>query len=251
MTRSLTRHAARAGRRALALALLLPALSLPLHAGDTAQLNILGFSEDGSIFAFEEYGIQDGSGFPYANRYYVDTGTDAFVKGTPIRVRLDDESASLGVARAKARESGEKIVAEKVLQANPGFTAAFNAVTEVNADPARIVAYPFPVFPPIAQALEFRLEEVPVAEDERCHGLGEMKGLRLLQIDPSAGGVTRIVHEDTTVPQSRGCAIGYRLAGLQTHAPDGSLGSYAVLIAVERVGFEGPDYRWMAVTGRP
>ena len=80
------------------------ALAGPAKAGDVAQLEILGFSRDGKVFAFEEYGVQDGSGFPYANRYYIDTATDAFVRGSPVRVRLDDESASLDAARRQARE---------------------------------------------------------------------------------------------------------------------------------------------------
>ena len=44
-------------------------------AGDFANLNVLGFSSDGNIFAFEQYGVQDGSGFPYADRFYIDTNT--------------------------------------------------------------------------------------------------------------------------------------------------------------------------------
>ncbi|RUV10776.1 DUF2259 domain-containing protein, partial [Mesorhizobium sp. M5C.F.Ca.IN.020.32.2.1] len=46
------------------------ATSLDAQAGDVAELEILGFTSDGGAFAFEEYGVQDGSGFPYANRYY-------------------------------------------------------------------------------------------------------------------------------------------------------------------------------------
>ena len=72
----------------LAAALLATLPVAPGFAGDAAQLEILGFSKDGGVFAFEEYGVQDGSGFPYANRYYIDTTTDTFVKGTPVRVRL-------------------------------------------------------------------------------------------------------------------------------------------------------------------
>ncbi|MBZ9963064.1 DUF2259 domain-containing protein [Mesorhizobium sp. B292B1B] len=39
------------------------------RAGDVAELEILGFTKDGGVFAFEEYGVQDGSGFPCGNRY--------------------------------------------------------------------------------------------------------------------------------------------------------------------------------------
>ena len=54
---------------------------LAAHAGDVAELEILGFTGDGGVFAFEEYGVQDGSGFPYANRYYIDTADDTFSQG--------------------------------------------------------------------------------------------------------------------------------------------------------------------------
>ncbi|TIX34448.1 MAG: DUF2259 domain-containing protein, partial [Mesorhizobium sp.] len=100
-------------------------------AGDVAELEILGFSQDGGVFAFEEFGVQDGSGFPYANRYYIDTISDSFLKGTPIRVRLDDEAATLDQARLQARQKGEAIVVQAELAANRGITAGFNAITEL------------------------------------------------------------------------------------------------------------------------
>ena len=53
--------------------------TLPSAGGDTASIEILGFTADGSVFAFEEYGIQDGSGFPYSHRFYIDTATDRFL----------------------------------------------------------------------------------------------------------------------------------------------------------------------------
>ncbi|RVD32276.1 DUF2259 domain-containing protein, partial [Mesorhizobium sp. M4B.F.Ca.ET.019.03.1.1] len=106
-------------------------------AGDVAELEILGFSQDGGVFAFEEFGVQDGSGFPYANRYYIDTSGDSFLKDTPIRVRLDDEAATLDQARLQARQKGEAIVGQAELAANRGITAGFNAITELSADPYR------------------------------------------------------------------------------------------------------------------
>ncbi len=222
----------------------------PAFAGDAAQLEILGFSKDGTVFAFEEYGVQDGSGFPYANRYYIDTTTDAFVKGTPVKVRLDDENASLADARSQTRAQGEKVVPEAELAANRGFTAGLNPVTELSADPHRIVVNPRPVFPAIDPPLEFRLEEVGnLPGMEACGSQGEITGFRLLRIDASDDGRTKLLHEDKTIPQSRGCPNGYRLGGVQTFAAN-ALSAYAVLISVRQYGFEGPDHRWIAVTGR-
>ncbi|MGB3644636.1 MAG: DUF2259 domain-containing protein [Mesorhizobium sp.] len=219
-------------------------------AGDAAELEILGFSNDGGVFAFEEYGIQDGSGFPYANRYYIDTDTDTFLKETPIRVRIDDETASLADARRQARDKGEAVVKQAELAANPGFTAGFNAITELSADPYRMVVNPRPVFPAIDKPLEFRLDILPFGEVAQCHGMGGAVGLRLLRVDASDGGRTENVHEDKALPQSRNCPTGYSIGAIQTFSTQNRLSHYAVLIAVQQVGFEGPNHRWMAVTGK-
>jgi predicted secreted protein len=218
-------------------------------AGDVAELEILGFNKDGGVFAFEEYGVQDGSGFPYANRYYIDTNDDSFLEGTPIRVRIDDENGTLEAARAQARQKGEAVVAQSELSANRGMTAGFNPVTELSADPHRMVVNPRPIFSPVDQPLEFRLDEIGMNDTQGCESHGEINGFRLLRIEAQAGGATRLLHEDKSIPKSRGCPNGYRIGAVQTFSMD-NLSSYAVLIAVRQYGFEGPNFRWIAVTGR-
>ncbi|TIN00024.1 MAG: DUF2259 domain-containing protein [Mesorhizobium sp.] len=224
------------------------ATSIAAHAGDVAELEILGFTKDGSVFAFEEYGVQDGSGFPYANRYYIDTGTDSFLKGTPIRVRLENENAKLDAARLQALQKGEAIVSQAELDANRGITAGFNPVTELSADPHRMAVNPRPIFSPV-DPLEFWLDELGMNNTEGCESQGEINGFRLLRIEAQDGGTTKLLHEDKSIPRSRGCPNGYRIGAVQTFSTD-SLSAYAVLIAVRQYGFEGPDFRWIAVTGR-
>lgn len=218
------------------------------QAGDAAELNVLGFSADGKVFAFEEYGIQDGSGFAYANRFYIDTSSDKFLPGTPVRVQMEDESVGLDAARAEARKRGEAIVKEDELTANRGRLAGFNAVTETSADPFSMTVNPRPVFPPIDPQLEFKLEEISFGEIERCAGIGPVKGFKLVRV--GEGGKTDVLQEDKDVPQSRGCPTGYRIGGVQIFFGDGGTPAYAVLVTVIRHGFEGPDHRWIAVTGQ-
>ena len=238
------------GVRVLTAIALFLALCLPLRAADTAAIDVLGFTPDGSVFAFEEYGVQDGSGFPYAHRFYINTANDTFLANTPVRVTIEDEGATVAEARAKARVRGEKIIKDSTLAANRGVLAGFNAVTELSADPFRLSVNPRPVFPPIDAPLEFRLEEFTVFPPERCEGLGDIAGFRLLKMRPTPGGKTELRHEDKTIPLSRGCPTGYRLSGIQTFYPREGKPAYAVLIAIRRFGFEGPDYRWIAATGR-
>jgi len=223
---------------------------LPTLAGDMATAEILGFSADGGTFAFEEYGVQDGSGFPYANRFYIDTDSDDFLPGTPIRVRLDDEQATVQAAREEARKRAQSMLSDEELKENRGFQAGWNDVTELSADPHRMIVNPRPIMPPLDDPIEFRLEELPVSQPESCQGMGESVGFRLLRIATVAGAETTVVHEDEEVPSSRGCPLGYRIAGIQTFHPQGGEPVFAVLIAVRRVGFEGPDHRFLAVTGK-
>lgn len=219
------------------------------RAGDIATLNILGFSADGGVFAFEEHGVQDGSGFPYASRTYIDTSQDKFLPGTPVAVRLNHDGATLEQARNEARTKGEAIVPEATLLENSGFTVGSNALTELNADPHRIVVNPRPVFAPVDPPLEVRLEEFPLKAPSGCASQGPAAGFRLVRIDSRKGGRTTVLHEDVSIPRSRLCPYGYRIGALQTYY-GGDAPVFAVLIAVEQYGFEGPNFRWIAVTGR-
>ena len=235
--------------QAITIFLLLVAPISYARAGDAANVEILGFSENGKIFAFEEYGIQDGSGFPYANRYYIDTDTDKFLPNTPILVRLDNQEAKLETARSQARTLGEAIIEDAVLAAHRGATVGMNALTELNADPMRMVVNPRPAFPPIDPVVEFRLEEFPLAPPEGCESQGPAAGFRLFRIDARNHVPTKLLHEDSSIPKSRNCPNGYRIGQVQIYFGSGRP-VFAVLLAVRQYGFEGPDFRWIAVTGR-
>ncbi|MEQ1952526.1 DUF2259 domain-containing protein [Mesorhizobium yinganensis] len=217
-------------------------------AGDAADLNMLGFSADGGIFAFEEYGVQDGSGFPYANRYYIDTATDAFVPGSPIRIRPQSEDPSLEDIRAEARKKGEAIVSDAELAKHAGYTAAMNPVSELSADPFRVVANSSPLYPQPSDPMEFRLEELEgIKPGASCPDWQETRGFRLLKVDARPGGATKILHEDKQIPASRGCPLGYRIGVVQSYFPEGGPHITVVILATRSFGFEGPDYRWLAV----
>lgn len=220
-------------------------------AGDFANLNVLGFSSDGNIFAFEEYGVQDGSGFPYANRFYIDTNTDQFIGGSPIRVRIEDETVDVSQARSDAAAQGQSIISDAMLGENAGYLAGFNTVTEASADPYRMAVNPRPVVPPVDREIEFRLTELQFAPTGTCDGIQDISaGFKLVQLGLEAGEETRLLHEDASVPGSRNCPNGYRIGGVHTFFPEGGEPVYAITIAVRSFGFEGPDYNWMAVTTR-
>ncbi len=222
----------------------------PALAGEASTLNILGFSADGGVFAFEEYGIQDGSGFPYANRFYIDTESDTFLPGTPIRVTLeaDGDPGALSEAREDARAQGQAVITDEALAANAGLTVGYSPFTELSADPHRMAVNPRPVTPPIDGVLELQLTEFQTTAGDICSGLSEtMAGFRLVRVDPAPGARTDLLHEDTTIPASRRCPLGYRIGAVQTFFPEAGSPVYVVMIQVRSLGFEGPDHRWIAI----
>lgn len=222
------------------IAAFLPALAM---AGDYAERNVIGFSPDGAYFAFVEYGVQDGSGFPYANAYVIATATDSWAKDTPVRVRIDDETASVATAYAEAI-NGIRPVIEQFAIATPAIVLASSPLTEVTDDPHQATfLLRMPVPPDTSQAFALNLTEttLPAAD---CPDMGEpFKGFTLDLRLPD--GSTRRLNEDKGIPSSRRCPVSYRISEVLT---DPSRSVLAVLIDVMAVGFEGPDRRFLAVT---
>ncbi|MDJ0614862.1 MAG: DUF2259 domain-containing protein [Rhizobiaceae bacterium] len=226
----------------LALAMLAPTFS---WAGDFAKRHIHGFSVDGKLFAFEEYGVQDGSGFPYSNIYIIDTETDSWIAGSPFRAQLNDETKTVFDAREEAR-----ILAGPRMKSfeDRGTIVASYKPTQRGIDKTRIAANPRIVVPPIDETIEFRLQQKLFPETENCAGFGPIAGYRLSQIATTPNQTTRIIHEDNSVPSSRFCPLDYEFADLVTYYPAKGQPKAALLILMQRLGFEGPDGRYLAVT---
>ena len=72
-------------------------------AADGAAFNAIGYSPDSRYFAFEQYGVQDGSGFPYWDVFVIDLKSNEWVKGSPYRALLESETAKISAARDQAR----------------------------------------------------------------------------------------------------------------------------------------------------
>ena len=222
-------------------------------AGDYSEFRPIGFSPDGKVFAYEEFGIQDGSGFPYANRFYIDTETDSYLEGTPVRVRIDDEQASVGAARAKAAADAAAIEASSKASADPGVFAAFSPPTERGNDEsflryqdAAITPYPFP-----GGAFTVELSQTPMRPPAACEALDvSIQGFSLQMKEKAGIATEHYLHVDDDIPASRNCPLSYALGGAMTHANPDATTTHAILVLVRSVGFEGPNGRWIAVTIR-
>lgn len=226
--------------------------AIPAVAGDIAAFQSIGFSRDGGIYAFEEYGIQDGSGFPYSNIYLIDTVKDAYLPGTPIRLRIENESVSLANPRNEAMEKARPLISAHGLGDNPGNLVAFNPLSEADAEKHELRYLEYPADPALGQPYTLKIEEFSLAPTGFCIGqVDALDAFRLKITEKDGARAAKLAYENARVPESRGCATGYRLGGAVTHSPPGGAAVHMVLINVLSLGFEGNDGRWIAVPVRP
>jgi predicted secreted protein len=219
------------------------AFATPALAGDRAEFDPIGFSEDGRYFAFEEFGVQDGSGFPYSNIYVIDLNTDSWVKGTPVRVRLDAEHATIGEAREEAAEKAAPQLDSLDVDA-PATILALNGDGEVGAPPDHLDFGPPGYGLSEVQAerqLALEVFDLPSAGD--CAVIDDATKGFALTLDGK-----EIVRDTGTVPKSRGCPMDYRLYAVVAPA-DWSmiLTGYVAIVSNYPFGYEGPDRRFIAI----
>ena len=232
--------------RCCALAAALSASTLgTAAAGDYAERALYGFSPDGAYFAFEEYGVQDGSGFPYSNVYVVDTAADTWVTGTPVRVRIDNEAASLADARSQALEGARQVLQDRLI-GTPGNAVAVNPATETSANPHFVSFRPRLTLPATGPDYSLTIQEYPLPAAD-CPEVGQpFQGFRLTLTTPD--GQSRVLNEDQSIPASRRCPLSYGISDVVTYYPEPAAAPViVVMVNVFSVGFEGPDRRFVAV----
>ncbi len=240
-------NVARAGMARLGASLLaMLALAAPAMAGDRALVDIIGYSEDARYFAFEEFGIQDGSGFAYSSIYIVDLSTDSWVVGTPIREQADDEGMSLSQIRAEVQLQAAEDLADFGIDM-PAEYAALLGDGAPDTD-GRSLRFGSPGYGPgeVSGDYELRLSSFPTTAAAPCAEWFSVDPMGYQLVIADTGG-ERLIHRDGPLPRSRGCPVTYRIYGVVLPFNAGSISDAVALISVYPGGFEGPDRRFIAV----
>lgn len=221
-------------------------LALPAQAGDRALIDYVGFSGDFRYFAFEEFGIQDGSGFAYSNLYVIDLQTDSWVVGTPVRVQAESEQTALGDIRAQVAETAASHI-EGFDITVPVEIAALIGDGVPDTD-AKTLNFGMPSYMPGAVAGDYTLQlsSFVTAATSPCADWFsvEARGYELTIAD---SGAARLVHRDYNLPRSRGCPTDYRIHSVVMPFQGTTLTHAVAIISVYPGGFEGPDRRFLAV----
>ena len=229
--------------------LILFAMSVNALAGDYANLNFIGFSKDGKFLAFEEYGTGDGSGYPYSNIYFINTEKNAHA-AAPVTVLIERETATERQARNRAALAAAKKLRElKIVKGNTGTHTVSRLITDLTYEKKSNEASETVRFAEIVGSMyhkgdyELTLQTIETKTKE-CEPY-EMDIFKFeLTLKDRENDTTRVLQKDKELPKSRGCAIEYRIQDVYLYE-----NTAAVFINVFTPGFEGPDMRFMVVTG--
>ena len=240
------RHVVRMLVSALTGAIVFAISAGPASAGDTALMMPIGYSENLGYFAFEDFGIQDGSGFAYASIYMIDLSQDRWVVGTPVKIIAETEEESLASVRERAREEAMPRLANLRIDV-PAHLLAANGDGALDVD-ARILRFGLPA-PGAPMATDghykLQLEEFPAESSAPCTDWFDEKatGFSLKLSD----ALVRNIHRDSVLPRSRGCPVHYGIHSVYIPFGARDIASGVALISIYAHGFEGLDRRFMAV----
>ncbi len=250
-----------------AFVILLAVIFMPASAlaGETSRLNVLGFNLDGSVFAFEEYGIGDGLGLPYSSIFAIDVARDRWLPGTPVRIApregdIETEVAGDTLNDFRNRERSNLLAVRN--QAANKFAPVLNkhgplgfglprfrsSPWQLGSDLTTARFAPRSLLPSDGKGFALSLTTTDFPASDACYSMfPKMQGFTLTFTN-EATGATRVLASDTRIPKSRGCPMNYTVEEVWTHDLEGGQFALAVLLRYKRPGFEGPDGRLLAVT---
>ncbi|CAN7407233.1 DUF2259 domain-containing protein [Rhizobium leguminosarum] len=222
----------------------LPGLSL---AGDIANIQPIGFSADGKVFGFQEFGIRQS--VPYSNTYFVDTDSGQYLEGTPFRTELADKDANLSKARRQNLTAARSQMDKYDLLTNPGLIAAFNPPTELGS-PSKTIRYTtLATDGPPKAPYTLSLGEMPVPTPKDCAAVDKrVIGFSLQMIEKEGAPNRQAARQATAVPAERTCSVEYRIGGAVVYQPEGGNQVHIALVLAFDATRNG---RWIAVPVHP
>ena len=246
--------------------LLVPLLSLALlgtaQAGDAAARKVIGFSPDGTHFAFEHYTQLYDATEIVAEIQVIDTRTDDFAKGTPFSLRTkDDDEREVDAVRAELMAKAKPLLG-KLGITEPGTRFAGQPSMDLDEigiyqmDP-KPLATTQAITLPDGRKLLLTLSDQALGKAS-CYGAGGrgtygsviVTGMTLqLSID---GAAPVTLQQDKQLPKRRRCVTAYGIADVYHHQAKDGTQTLAVLIeTVDADQFHaGPNRRFMAVTAK-
>jgi len=201
------------------------------YSGDTSSYDLIGFSKDGKYIAFERYGNQDGSGFPYSEIFFVDVLKNSYVS-KPFKTIIEDGDAENAVqARKKNKEkASSKFATLNIVKGNRGR----KVYQKGQQQPVSEISFDL-----IGNKYRIILKEFE--SDKMCDFGYKAKIFELKLI---VNNKIQILQKDNQPPVSRGCPFSYHIENVFING-----NKIAVILDYGTPGFEGPNHRQIVITG--
>jgi predicted secreted protein len=205
------------------------------RAGDAANLEFIGFSKDGRYLAFEQFGVTDGIGYPYAKVQIVDVTKNTVLAQTEKMIEVENSSTTQ--ARVAIKNTAQGLFSRyAIVRGNQGkFIGIAPTAPNIGGQRSEFV------YAGRTYTLELKSDFIKQDAKTCPDGIATQ-----LELNLTVTGKTRVLQKDgLTLPKSRACALSYEMRSAQL------LGNnLAVFVAVQLPGFEGADVRWMVITTR-
>lgn len=225
------------------------------HAGDFAEFHPIGFSESGQYYAFAQIGISDGAGFPYAKLCVIDVHKNEQVAVNSVELSEEseetEEAATTEDALRKAIEAAKLEQFSIKINENSGSDLLIHLPTDRSEFTSNVFSFNAMIDGDVcctATQYEIILDttETEPALEYIPEGFGPAKMLKLSIAGlKEASGTVQILQEDKKLPKSRAYPLAYTVRRVTTFK-DGLV----VIISYTSPGFEGPDVRYIAVSGK-
>jgi predicted secreted protein len=198
-------------------------LALPsaARAGDKDEIQVIGFSEDATAFAYITFGVHDGSGFPHAELHVVSTLTGKANDKLATKVELE-EGGEAQVALGKLKASIAKTLAAEKLGKDPG-AELYKSGTAVKT-----------TFTAAGKPVDVHVDVQKGSVDDN----GIPKDRVAVRLERAGKKATLLVG---------GGGYDYSLNSVRLSA-DGR--SVVVMLKHSEAGFEGPNRRYLCAAGR-
>lgn len=246
--------------------------SLPCLSYELAQFNLIGFSADGRYLAWEEYGIQDGSGFPYCRVRIVNVVSNTVIEeesavfelgdpdiepGQNIRTffdeYLDDRENEYRYWEERARGLVLPLIAERIgsfgiLEGNQGSLVVHHPLTDRTNFSSSIQFVSGWLGPWYKASPQFELvidqQEIPLDSGVTSDFpfLDVLLSVRIVDLD---GGQSHVLLDEIGSGQRKESAFTYGILSIYVYQDD----YIAVVLYKYQNGFEGPDVRFRVITG--
>lgn len=203
------------------------------QAGDVYQFRSLGFSSDGSKYAYLQHVVMDGSGFPRAQVTVMDVAAGNELRNETVVLRSENaaEQDAIDAALLQADLPSFGIV---------GDLEGSLLLNRLNSDRSDYTNNQFATGYFRTYDLKVTATAVP-SPVSYCYADSELLQLTLTGDDPSAP-LSSVLINESSLSADRECAHNYRVSKV-IYAPQ----SLVVIMAYQSAGFEGPDVNFLAV----